>query len=198
MAADQQPQVVAEAGHLERLLGLLDLDPATDADGSRHVLEQLTQLAAGPLSSRAGRGRRDLALSGRRDHPRRRVADAEQPPLAFRENLESHRGLVERRDEELELAERPPLRLSDRLAGRLDRAVGAHLRPCPRLRFTRRGWVGAWRGFGARPGFGATPAPERAFAAPLPSSVAREAEGVRDERFGAAGRGRASSGRAGG
>ena len=58
-----------------------------------------------------------------RDDPGRLVADAEDPALAFGHDLELHRGLVEAGMAPLELAQRGPLRLADRLPGRLGREV---------------------------------------------------------------------------
>ncbi len=60
------------------------------------------------------------------------------------EHLEGDRVLVERRRDQLELAQRVPLGLADRLAGRLDPNGLAHRRAPPRFRLTRRGvgWLG--------------------------------------------------------
>ena len=56
-----------------------------------------------------------------RDHLRGREADTEQTALALGHDLEVHGGLVESRVLFLELPQRCPLGLADRLAGRLDR-----------------------------------------------------------------------------
>src|SRR6185436_20288739 len=65
----------------------------------------------------------DSVLADRGDHPRRRIADAEQAPLSLGDDLELHRGLVEGGMELLELPERGPLRLADRLTCCLDLPV---------------------------------------------------------------------------
>ena len=54
------------------------------------------------------------------DDVRRSETDAEQPALAFGDDLELHAVAIEARNELLELAQRGPLRLADGLAGRLD------------------------------------------------------------------------------
>ena len=74
---------------------------------------------AWPLSSVAalGCGRRLRGLGRQmRDHAGRLVADTEDPALAFGDDLELHRGLVEPGIPPLELAQRRPLRLANRLA----------------------------------------------------------------------------------
>ena len=85
-------------------------------------VEQLAQVGSSSLSSPAAAGRRRTAAapSTRGDHPGRRIADAEQPALALRDDLEADRRLVEPRRQPLELAQRLPLRLADGLARRLD------------------------------------------------------------------------------
>ena len=75
-----------------------------------------------------------------RDHPCGCVPDSEQPALALRDDLEPNRALVEPRMELLELAQRRPLRLAHRLAGRFDLAQVLRHRLAFFLRFTRRGW----------------------------------------------------------
>ena len=63
--ADQEPEVVAEAGRGERLVRLLDLDPAADADRGGDVLEQRRAAgAAASLSSSAAASRRGAGLGG--------------------------------------------------------------------------------------------------------------------------------------
>ena len=77
-----------------------------------------------------------------RDHLCRSESDAEQTAFAFGDDLELDRVLVEAGRETLELTKRRPLRLTDRLTGRLDaKHLVAHRRPPPpeRLRLTRRG-----------------------------------------------------------
>ena len=67
-------------------------------------------------------GRRGLARAARphlRDHACRHLADAEKAALAFRQHLELDVALLEPGEVLLELAESGPLRLTDRLSGRL-------------------------------------------------------------------------------
>ena len=106
-------------------------------------LEQLAEvgreiaLVTGRRSRRRFRNRRGVH---RRDHTRRRVADAEQAALPLGEHLEAHGRLVETRRELLELTQRMPFRLADGLPGRLDRQGSVTSRPsAPFLRLTRRG-----------------------------------------------------------
>src|SRR5205807_1405077 len=105
------------------------------------------------------------------EHARGRVAHAEQAALTFGDDLEADRRLVEPRLSLFELAKRRPLRLADRLPGRLDLQIAHRRAFCFFLRFTRRGWAGGC-------GFGRA-APSPASGGP-PSSFG----GVRDERFG--------------
>src|SRR4051812_18684897 len=58
-----------------------------------------------------------------RDDTGRLVADAENAALALGHDLELHRRLVEPGMPPLELTQRCPLRLADRLAGRLGRQI---------------------------------------------------------------------------
>ena len=120
--ADQDAEVVARADGGDGLLVLGHVDPAADADPVRdqrdHVADARRELR---LVARRARLRRGV---DRRDDPRRGVPDAEEAPLAFGDDLEAHRRLVELRIERLELAERGPLRLAHRLARRLDTQLG--------------------------------------------------------------------------
>ena len=103
----------------------------------------------GPAAASTGSG----AVDGR-DHPCRRVADAEQAALALGEDLEADRVAVEPRRQPLELAEGRPLRLADGLARRLDACSSPLTAACPRpalLRLTRRGGPDAWRAADAWP-----------------------------------------------
>jgi hypothetical protein len=68
--------------------------------------------------------------------PGRLVADAEEPALALRDDLEAHRRLVEAGTHPLELPQRSPLRLADGLARHLDRDLAHRLEPF--FRFTLR------------------------------------------------------------
>ena len=77
-------------------------------------------------------------------HPRRREPDAEQAPLAFRDDLEADRRLVDPGAKLLELTQRGPFRLADRLARGFDLQglrLG-HLRAPRFLRLTLRGCEG--------------------------------------------------------
>src|SRR3954451_12384369 len=84
----------------------------------------------------------------------RLVADAENAALALGHDLELHRRLVEPGMPPLELTQRCPLRLADRLAGRLGRQVRdlVHLR-LVRF-FLRRTWRGRCEPDGAGVGCG--------------------------------------------
>src|SRR5581483_8635043 len=106
-----------------------------------------------------------------------RVPDAEQAALALGDDLEPDGALVECGVALLELAQRRPFRLTDRLARRLDRQIGAggHLRPAFFLRRTRRGGCCA-RGAA---GFGES----GSRTAPLPPPSPESRGGVRDVRF---------------
>ena len=85
------------------------------------------------VARRASHGlRRD-----RCDHPGGNVADAEQPALALRDDLEPHGAFVEARLLLLELAQRGPLRLADGLARGLD--LELHQRRAFFFRLTFRG-----------------------------------------------------------
>ena len=160
------------------------------------VLEQLAERGAAASLSSAGGGSGShgrVAVGDGREHAGRRVADAEQAALALGEHLEADRGLVERRREALELAQRLPLRLADGLAGRLDRrARRVTARAPPFFRFTRRGcgWARSARGLGFGGSVGAPlPAP------PLPAAASVGGEPSRRGRTSAAAS--ASSARAG-
>src|SRR5262249_45099375 len=80
----------------------------------------------------------DRGRIDRGDHPRRRVTDAEQAPLALGEDLEPNRRLVDPGLQPLELAQCGPLRLADGLARRLDLQGLGHRRAPPRFFFLRR------------------------------------------------------------
>ena len=154
--ADQHAELGAVAASRTLLVVLHDVDPALDAERVADSLEELAQrrrsLALVASARRARRGR--SASSTRRDHARRRVADAEQAALALGDDLEANRRLVEARVQALELAQRRPLRLADGLARRLDRDARSVTRGARRFFFRltcarlRRGGFGA--GFGRR------------------------------------------------
>src|SRR5205085_8943853 len=111
----------------------------------------------------------------RSEHARRRVADAEQAALSFRDDLELHGRLVEARLALLELSKRGPLCLANRLPCRFDLQLAHRRAFCFFFRFTRRGCAGGF-GFGR--------------AAPSPASGGGSScGGVRDERFGIVGGG---------
>ena len=108
-----------------------------------------------------------------------READPQKPALAFRDDLELHALAVEAGHALLELSERSPLRLADRLTRRLDGhgLLVAHRRVLPpRLRFTRRG---------APPELPRTAGVGVALS-PLPAGSGSSFGGVRLERFGGA------------
>src|SRR5207302_9377952 len=112
----------------------------------------------------------------------RRVADAEEPTLAFGDHLEPHRRLLEPGIALLELTQRRPLGLADGLARRLDRQLGGHRRPAFFFRRTLRGGCGR---DAAGAGLGAS-GPRRA---PFPPPSLSSRGGVRDVRFSSTGAG---------
>ena len=114
--------------------------PTTCSTSSR------TRAAASRLVVGARAARRRSGRVGRRDHARRRVADAEQAALALGDDLEANAALSSPGASALEVAQRLPLRLADRLPGRLHGDLAAHRRAPPFFRLTRRGC--------ARGGFG--------------------------------------------
>src|SRR5919202_5051312 len=173
--ADQNAEVAAAALDVHRVVALLDVDAAVDADGRRDPLHELARLRS-ERRLRADRRRLRRLVDGS-DHARRRVADAENPPLALGDDLEPNGRLVEPRREPLELSQRGPLRLADRLAGGLDLerllGLGAHRRAFFFF-FTR---LGAAAGVGFGSGcLRAAPSP--------PPSPSPPRGGVREERFG--------------
>ena len=114
--------------------------PGTPSAASDRSSSARATAASSSSSSAIGSGVPARPL--RRSHDaRRRVADAEQAPLALGQDLEAHGLAVDAGREPLELAERRPLRLADGLARRLDGDLVAHRRLPPplRFRFTRRG-----------------------------------------------------------
>ena len=103
-----------------------------DAD-ELEVLAQLRGRRARLLSRGASLLRLRRALARElRDHARGREADAEQAALALRDHLEADLALVEPGEAPLELAERRPLGLADRLAGPLDLIRAERTRPVRR------------------------------------------------------------------
>jgi hypothetical protein len=154
---DQKAKLAADEGRGHRLLVLDDLDPGLHADRVENVVEHLAHLG-GLLAFLDRLGSGSLGRVGGRNHPRRRVADAQQPALALGDHLKPNRRLVDPRLELLELAQRCPLRLTNRFARRLD--LEAHRRAFLFfLRLTRRGCAGAagaGAGSGATAGAGAT------------------------------------------
>ena len=145
--ADQQAQIASGARDEELVLPLAARRPGRRSRARPPRARRARGRGARARSRRraAAPGSRAAARAGdgsRRNHPRRRVADAEQAALALAHDLEGDARLVEPRRQPLELAQRLPLRLADGLAGRLDRDVGAHRREPPFLRLTRRGCCG--------------------------------------------------------
>src|SRR5438034_3164739 len=169
--ADQEPEIRAGARRRDRFVVLEDVDPATDADPGGDAFEQLAHVCrelAVAVGGALCRVRVDL-----RDDSRRRIADAQEPSLALRDDLELDGALVEPRMELLELAQRGPLGLADGLAGRLDLAqVLRHRLAFPFFRFTRRGAAG-----------GADALSSAGSAVPSRLCVS-DFGGVRDDRFG--------------
>src|SRR5581483_8200364 len=86
-----------------------------------------------------GRGSGAGGLLNGCEHARRRRADPEQPALALVDHLEADGAAVERRRAVLELPQRVPLRLADRLARALGGQLGHRRLPPFFLRLTRRG-----------------------------------------------------------
>src|SRR5207253_10001002 len=116
------------------------VDAALDADRIDDSRDELSHLR-GELALILRDGRRRLR-GDRRDDLCRRETNAEQPSLALRDDLEANRRLVETGLTLLELAQRRPLSLADRLAGSLDADLFLdrhRLVLCFFFRFTRRG-----------------------------------------------------------
>ena len=110
---------------------------------------------------------------------RRLIADAKQAALAFCDDFEAHRRLVETGVTELEVAQCRPLRLADGLAGRLDRHVAGQRRPAFFFLRTFRG--GCCERAGA--GFGPSGCDFAPFPPPSPSSESAALGGVRELFF---------------
>src|SRR5262249_17973262 len=156
----------------EGLVVLLDHKSGLNADRADDPVEELPDRGReiALVGGRLGTVRVTVGCDGR-DHPRGREAHPEQPPLALGDDLKLDRGLVEPRTELLQLTERRPLGLADRLACGLDLQLVAHRR-ARLLRLTLRGCCRAagWAWAGSR------------FAAPSPAGSGSVFGAVRDER----------------
>ena len=145
--ADQQPEVGPGAGRPRRRRrprGRRSGSAPRSRRRSRSTSSRSARVASS-LSSRAAAASRRAASTGR-EHARRRESHAEQPALALGEHLEADRRLGRGPGSKpLELAQRVPLRLADRVAGGLDlegtASPGGHRLRAPPFffRFTRRG-----------------------------------------------------------
>src|SRR5581483_5944317 len=172
VTADQKPRVGRRARRGERLLVFAHVHTRLDAERTGDAHHQPAHL--GCRVALVDRRRRDGVRGQQGDHARRGIADAEQAALALGDDLELHRGLVQPGMAQLELAQRRPLRLADRLAGRLDGHVGHRLRAVPFFRRTLRGCPAGRDGLA----FGS---PEAEGFAPLPPPSSFG--GVRDVRL---------------
>ena len=157
----------------DRLVPLFHVDPTVGSQSTRDLREHIVRRARRPAvpatarllgrrSRPGGRGRRGRVEGGHDTGGRH--ADAEQPALALGDHLERDRVASKPRKAALELAQRHPLGLADRLALRLDdrisrgKSVVAHRRDRFFLRRTRRGGPCAC-GFACAAGFAAAGLP---------------------------------------
>src|SRR6266542_2171263 len=171
VAADQHPDVAACALDVDAVCRFAHADPAVDTelgddllDERAHVGSQLALLLRRLARAVAGR------IGSRCDDPRRRIADAEQAALALGDDFEANRGLVDPGPQPLELAQRCPLRLADRLPRRFDEQLLGHRRARFFFLRTTRGCPVGFGGGSA--GVAPSPSPPRCF------------RGVRELRFG--------------
>src|SRR6478736_3045764 len=121
MAADEHAQVHTRARDRDGFVTLLHVDVRAHSDSVHDSGDELPRFCGElRLVYRLGLLLRRRVGGDGRYLFRRREADTEKPALALRHHLEAHGRLVETRLLLLELAQRRPLGLADRLAGCLD------------------------------------------------------------------------------
>src|SRR3954453_23547546 len=139
---DEHAEIGTVTRQRDRLVVLVRRDVRVHADAVDDALHELARLRREVALIVWHHGRSlfgDRAGGDRGDHAGRREAHSQETTLTLGHDLEANSGLVQPGLLPLELPQRRPLGLADRLSGRLD--LELHQRRAFFLRFTRRGWL---------------------------------------------------------